>query len=128
MNRIITSFLIRLIVIVGLVFLSHLFILHSLELPLFDNKIILAYTINTGFAILIFVILFLFRHKFKDQLGFLFIAGGMVKFVLFFIFFYLPYLSDDVISKAEVFAFFTPYAITLIVEIFSLSKWMNKME
>jgi len=52
----------------------------------------------------------------------------MVKFVLFFLFFYLPYIADDVISKAEVFTFFTPYAITLIVEIYCLSKWLNKME
>ncbi|MBL4606038.1 MAG: hypothetical protein JKY02_10355 [Flavobacteriaceae bacterium] len=128
MNRIISSFLIRLFIVIGFAFSGHLLVLHFLKLPLFNNKIILAYAINTGLAIFIFVLLFIFRQKFKNQLGFLFLAGSLVKFVLFFVFFNMPYRLDGIVSKAETFAFFVPYTFTLIVEIYCLSKWLNKLD
>jgi len=128
MNKIISSFLLRIIVIIGLVFVIHLFVLDFLERPLFNDKLVLAYSVNTAFAILVFITLFLFREKFKNRLGFLFLFGSMFKLALFLVFFNPSYRLDGVISKTEFFAFFVPYFFTLSIEIFSLSKWMNKLE
>lgn len=113
---------------VGIAFGCHLLTLYFFKLPLFDDKIILAYVVNTGLAIVVFMMLYVFRNKFKNQLGFLFLGGSMLKFILFFLLFYTSYKLDGEISRTEFFAFFMPYALTLIIEIFSLSKWLNKLD
>lgn len=128
MNKTIPNFIIRIFLLVGAAFGVHLLILRSIELPLFADKIVLAYTVNTLLAILVFVFLFVFRQKFKNQLGFIFILGSMIKFALFFGLFYGAYKKDGSISETEFFAFFIPYLLTLVIEIFSLSKWLNKMD
>lgn len=99
-----------------------------MELPLFADKIVLAYIVNVVLAIIVFIFLFVFRQRFKNQLGFIFISGSMIKFALFFILFYGAYKEDGSISETEFFAFFIPYLLTLVIEIFSLSKWLNKMD
>lgn len=128
MNPLIFNFLLRIIFIVGLVFGIHLLALDYLELELFENKIVLAYLVNTFLAIVTYTALFLLRNRFKNQLGFLFIGGSGIKFILFFLLFYGAYKADGNISTTEFFAFFIPYLFTLIIEIFSLSKWLNKIE
>tara|TARA_R110001632_G_scaffold34766_3_gene88164 strand:- start:14889 stop:15275 length:387 start_codon:yes stop_codon:yes gene_type:complete len=128
MNKTISTFLLRITLIIGLVFIGHLFVLGFLEFPLFNDKIVLAYVVNTAFAIIVFTVLFLFREKFKNRLGFLFIFASTAKFALFLILFNTSYKSDGIVSKTELFAFFIPYFFTLSVEIFSLSKWLNKLE
>ena len=121
-------FLLRIFFLVGVVFCLHLFFLDLKELPLFENKIILAYALNTSLAIFGYVTLYLLRNRFKDKIGFLFVAGSMIKVALFFLLFYGSYRTDGDISRLEFFAFFIPYTLTLIIEVFSLSKWLNKME
>tara|TARA_R110002073_G_scaffold123234_1_gene266812 strand:+ start:99838 stop:100236 length:399 start_codon:yes stop_codon:yes gene_type:complete len=128
MNQIISNFLFRIFLFVGIFFGGHLFFLRYFDLPLFADKIILAYLVNTVLAIVVFVMLYVFRRKFKNQLGFLFLGGSMLKFMLFFLMFNASYRLDGEISKTEFFAFFIPYTLTLIIEIFSLSKWLNKWD
>jgi hypothetical protein len=128
MNRIISSFLLQIFLFVGIFFAGHLFFLRYFDLPLFADKIILAYLVNTGLAVLVFLTLYVFRKKFKNQLGFLFLGGSMIKFALFFLMFHASYKLDGEISKTEFFAFFIPYVLTLAIEVFSLSKWLNKIE
>lgn len=128
MNQIISNFLFRIFLFVSIFFGAHLFILRYFDLPLFADKIILAYLVNTLLAIVVFVMLYVFRRKFKNQLGFLFLGGSMMKFMLFFLMFNASYRLDGEISKTEFLAFFIPYTLTLIIEIFSLSKWLNKWD
>ncbi len=128
MNPVISIFLKRILLFVGITFGAHLFLLNFLELPLYDNKIVLAYIVNTIFAIAVFIFLFSFQRKFKNQLGFLFILGSMIKFGIFFLLFFSSYKEDGIISKVEFFAFAVPYVVTLVVEVFYLSKWLNKMK
>jgi hypothetical protein len=122
------QFLWKIVLISAIVFGLHLFILSSLEIPLFKNKIVLAYVLNVGVALLIFNALYIFREKFKSQLGYLFLFGTAIKFIVFFLFFNSAYKADGIISKQEFAAFFVPYAVTLIVEVYSLIKWLNKLE
>ena len=123
-----TSFVTKAFIILLLVFCLHLLILKGLNYPLFNNRIVAAYVINLLLIVFVFGMLYLSRRKYKSQMGFLFLAGSVLKFAVFFISFYPYYKLDDNISKLEFVAFFTPYAIGLILETVSLSKWLNNME
>lgn len=114
-----------LLLALGLSFSIHLGILKSLELPLFGNKIVLSYVVNFILASSIFYALFHFREKLKNAIGFLFMGGSFLKFIVFFLLFYPFYKSDGEIQKIEFAAFFAPYAIALILETYFTSKMLN---
>ena len=122
------SFSIKAIVVLVIVFCIHMAVLYSLKLPFFENRIVLSYAVNLILIIIIFGVLFLLKEKYKSQLGFLFLAGSLFKFAIFFIAFYPYYKLDGAISKFEFASFFVPYGIGLILETISLSKWLNKLE
>lgn len=109
-------------------FALHIFILYSRGNPLFDNLIIQSYVINGFLAALIFVLLFRFRERFRNQIGFLFMAGSLLKFVVFFLLFYPTYKQDGELSGLEFAAFFVPYAIALFWETYFVSKLLKIME
>jgi len=109
------------------VFAVHVLVLFFIDLPLFDNRIILAYIVNFVLAIIIYQAMLLLKHKFQSQLGFIFMFGSFLKFIVFFIVFYPFYKADDTITKMEFAAFFVPYVVCLIIETTSLSKWLNKL-
>ena len=120
--KFITTFLLSLLV----VFAIHIFYLKTQNLPLFDNKIIGAYIINFLAAVVIYVGLLLLKSKFKEQLGFLYMGGSFIKFILFFIFFYPVYKLDGEMSSLEFGAFFIPYLISLIFETLGVIKFLKK--
>ncbi len=122
------SFAIKTVILLTVVFAIHLLVLNVLQLSLFENRIVLSYIVNLGLVIVIFGILYLLKEKYKSQLGFLFLAGSLLKFVVFFILFYPFYKLDNIITKLEFAAFFVPYVIGLIIESVSLSKWLNKLD
>ena len=115
-------------ILLGIVFFIHLGVLRAFSLPVFDHRIVLCYLINFALIIIVFGMLYLFKEKYKSQLGFLFLAGSFLKFIIFFIVFYPFFKMDNHISKLEFAAFFVPYSIGLILETFSLSKWLNKLD
>jgi hypothetical protein len=122
------SFAIKTVILLTVVFAIHLLVLNVLQLPLFENRIVLSYIVNLVLVIVIFGILYLLKEKYKSQLGFLFLAGSLLKFVVFFILFYPFYKLDNIITKLEFAAFFVPYVMGLIIESVSLSKWLNKLD
>lgn len=119
-------FSLLLLLALGLVFGIHLIVLNGKGLPLFDNKIILAYLVNYLLAIFIYGILYLLRNRMTAQLGFLYMGGSFLKFILFFIFFYPSYKSDGMITTAEFASFFIPYGISLIFETLGVIKFLKK--
>lgn len=110
-----------------LVFALHITILYFLKQFLFQSEIVSSYIINALLVIAVFGLLYFFRNKFKNQLGFLFLFGSALKFAVFFIVFFPIYKSDGVITKQEFYAFFVPYILGLILETYLLSKWLNKL-
>ncbi|WP_295985110.1 hypothetical protein [uncultured Algibacter sp.] len=122
------SFAIKTVILLTVVFAIHLLVLNVLQLSLFENRIVLSYIVNLVLVIVIFGILYLLKEKYKSQLGFLFLAGSLLKFVVFFILFYPFYKLDNIITKLEFAAFFVPYVMGLIIESVSLSKWLNKLD
>jgi hypothetical protein len=111
----------------SVIFAIHISILKAYRLPLFANNIVLAYLINSLLAIGIYILMLLSKRKYQSQLGFIFMFGSSIKFIVFFIVFYPIYKTDGNITKFEFTAFFIPYAISLVIETISLSKWLNKL-
>ena len=97
------------------VFGLHVGALYYLQFPLLANKIVWAYLVNFLLATAIMGVVLHPPSRFKDNAGFLFMFGGLIKFIFFFIFFYPSFLQDGNISRAEFFAFFAPYATCLFV-------------
>lgn len=122
------DFSIKAAILLGIAFFMHLGVLRILNFPIFDHRIVLCYTVNLALIVIVFGTLYLLQDKYKSQLGFLFLAGSFLKFMVFFIVFYPFFKMDNHISKLEFAAFFVPYSLGLILETFSLSKWLNKLE
>ncbi|GGG92874.1 hypothetical protein GCM10011416_07370 [Polaribacter pacificus] len=118
-------FILVVTIALSLVFVIHLFVLNKLDLPLFSYQLIEAYIANGLLAIVIFTTLFLLRKKYHEQLGFLFMAGSLLKFAVFFIFFYAGYQLAGSSSKVAFFAFFVPYITSLLTETLGLIKLLN---
>ncbi len=121
-----SKFSFTLLLVLTLVFSCHIFILHHLGFPLFENRIIAAYVLNYILAIGIYFTLFLLKTKMADQLGFLYMAGSLVKFLFFFLFFYPYYKLDGGLDSLEFAAFFSPYLISLIFETLGVIEFLKK--
>ena len=126
--NLLTKFTLLLIVLLIFSFGAHLFVLSAKNLPLFENLIVRSYVINGILAVVIFGLLYRFREKLKNQIGFLFMGGSLIKFVFFFILFYPTYKSDGEMSSLEFAAFFVPYAIALFLETYFTSKMLKSLE
>lgn len=122
------KFISKTTLVLGLAFAAHLGVLKVYDRPIFENKIILSYVVNLAMVVGVFGLLYLLKNKYKSQLGFLFLAGSMLKFAIFFIVFQPIYKADDAITKLEFAAFFVPYALGLILETISLTKWLSDLD
>ena len=122
-----TVFSIRLLLILSVVFCIHILMLDFLNFPLFKDMIVLSYVINAVLAIGIFGVLFKLKDKYGSQLGFLFLGGSFLKFIVFFVVFYPVFKADGQVTSLEFSSFFIPYIISLLFETFSLVKWLNKI-
>lgn len=122
------GFLFKATLYLAFVFATHLTLLVVLEKPLFENLIVLAYLVNWALAFIIFRTLLFFRKKANDYLGYIFMYGSLLKFAVFFIFFYPSYNKSVGNSKEEFLAFFTPYVVCLFIEIKSLIHLLNSSE
>ena len=121
-----SKFSVTLFLVLALAFSIHLFILHHLNLPLLENRIVAAYFLNYILAIAIYLTLFLLKTKMFEQLGFLYMGGSLVKFLFFFIFFYPYYKLDGGLDSLEFSAFFVPYVISLIFETLGVIEFLKK--
>ena len=122
-----TVFSVRLLLILSVVFCIHILMLYFLNFPLFKDMIVLSYVINAVLAIGIFGFLFKLKDKYGSQLGFLFLGGSFLKFIVFFVVFYPIFKADSQVTSMEFSSFFIPYIISLLFETFSLVKWLNKI-
>ena len=119
------QFFVRLTLLCALSFLFHIFVLEQLLLDSFDGDIVFAYTVNYGLVFVIYTTLFVFQSYFKSVLGFLYQLTGLLKFAVFFLFFYPTYNLDGHISRQEFLAFFIPYAVTLAIGTYSIGLILN---
>ena len=85
-----------------------------------------SYIVNHILAAVIFTLLFRWRQKHIEKLGFLFMAGTGLKFLTFFIVFYPSFHADGELTRAEFLLFFIPYALSTLVETVFLARILNR--
>ncbi len=123
-----TQFISLLAISLLLSFGLHILVLSNMGLPPLDNLIVRSYVVNGLLAAIIFMLLYKFRQKLKNQIGFLFMGGSLLKFLFFFLLFYPTYKSDGDMSGLEFGAFFIPYAVALFLETIYTSKMLKNLE
>lgn len=121
-------FLLSTIVLLGIVFFLHSEFLAYYEIPKYGNLLALSYAVNALLATTIFVLLYIFRTELKNYIGFLFMAGSFLKFIVFFLLFYPPYKEDGEIDKIEFLAFFVPYLICLLLETVFIARLLKELD
>ncbi len=112
----------------SLAFFAHTSFLENLGHLRFGDLIVTSYWLNGALAAAIYAILFLFRNILKNYIGYLFIGGSFIKFILFFILFYPIYQADGKMDKFEFAAFFVPYVISLVIETIFTGKMLNNLD
>lgn len=122
------KFLIVLVSILGLAFFINITVLEEGGQPKYESKIVLSYLVNGILAVSIFLALYFVRNKLKNSIGFLFMAGSLLKFLFFFVLFYPAYNLDGDMSKLEFSAFFIPYVICLIIETVFTALMLQKQD
>jgi|TARA_R110002072_G_scaffold239187_6_gene396984 hypothetical protein len=126
MKKSLFTFGIILLSALGLAFAIHLLVLNYYEQPLWENLIIPSYIFNFSISFISFWVLVNLKPKWIANMGYIFMAASLLKFLIFFIAFYPSYQSDGEMSKLEFFAFFIPYSVGLILETTSLIQRLNK--
>lgn len=122
------KFLLLLFVCLLVSFSVHLSVLSSKGLPLFGHLIVCSYIVNALLAASILMLLYTFRQKVKDQIGFLFMGGSLAKYIVFLLLFYPSYKRDREIQTLEFAAFFVPYGIALFLETYFVIQLLKTLE
>ncbi|MEI6865240.1 DUF6168 family protein [Flavicella sp.] len=125
MSKKIALFSVRLIVLMSVIFYIHTNLLSYNGYLAYDNMIIEGYYVNVILAIIIVSFLTFLKKKYNDQLGFLFMAGSMLKFAVFFVFFLPHFRADGEISRLEFLSFFVPYVFCLLLETLGVVRVLN---
>ena len=121
MNKQLLNFHLLLFFILGISFFFHKYSIDNTDhLPFL-------YAINASIAIFVYWIVFLLRNN-KGYLGYYFLLGTFIKFLIFFIFVLPIFKDDNIVSRTEFFTFFIPYFLSLMVETKSLISLLNSEE
>ena len=126
-NKNLERFVLILFSILAVIFIIHISIFSLLNYDLFASRIITSYVGNFALTVVIFAYIYKNRIKKTERLGFFFLGGSMIKFMLFFIFLYPFFMQDGLVSRLEFLSFFIPYSVALTVETQQLIKELNKL-
>ena len=94
------------------------FVIHNTLIEI--ETLLTFYIVNAVIAAGIYNVAYFFRKTQQDYLGYYFLAGTAIKFVVFFIYVLPKFKEDGEQTTEEFFSFFTPYMIALLVETISL--------
>lgn len=123
---IVLKFTVLCLFVLGANYFGHKEILQSKFNISESESLFRAYLFNGVFTITVFTTLLILRKKHMDSLGFFFLGGSLLKFILFFIFFFPVYKTNGGIDTIEFAEFFIPYGLCLFLEVFVLVKVLMK--
>ena len=113
----------------------HVWLIFTLTLSFFIHNFIvdsshlfLLYSLNFSIAIFVYWLVFILRNKQKESLGYYFLLGTLIKFLVFFLIILPVFNEDEVVTKTEFFSFFIPYVISLFLETKSLISLLNSKD
>jgi F0F1-type ATP synthase assembly protein I len=98
----------------------------ALSIPFKTADFALGYGLNFLVAATILVVLWRLPERYEASLGFSFMVGSAVKFLMYFLV-YLPYTkANQGLTKPAFFIFFMPYFLALVVETSALIIRQNQ--
>lgn len=121
-------YLIFLGMVLGISFGVHAWLRAQSDLQPLGDLLAVSYLFNFAMAYGIVTALYMVRFRMKQQIGFLFIGGSFLKFLVFFLFFYPSFTADDTISRAEFSSFFVPYFLALAAETYFTASMLKNLE
>ncbi len=127
MKKTLVVFIAKLVISLLVIFGLHLLVFKQVNFQFDVNLITVSYVANFLLAFLIVASLSIYINKLKSYIGFLFMFGSLLKFAVFFIWFYPIFKSDGAINPFEFSIFFIPYFMCLLFETYELSKLLNRM-
>lgn len=121
MKRKLLLFTIKLVVSLLIIFGLHVFVLKQMQYDSNYQMLVYSYIINFLLVLFIVVVISIYIHQLKSYIGFLFMFGSLLKFAVFFIWFYPIIKMDGTTNFLEFSLFFIPYLVGLILETIELS-------
>ena len=88
----------------------------------------MSYAANNLLALSIFTLLYALRSKHTEKLGFLFLAGSGLRFLVFFLLFYPVFKADGMMTRSEFAVFFLPYGLSTAIETGFLVRVLNRQQ
>jgi hypothetical protein len=113
-------------ILISLVLLSITFYIHSGFVDALDETtMIKSYGVNLILGIIVFGVIDFLKKTQTNILGFIFLAGSLFKFLIYFVYIYPLLIESGELTKVKFFVFFIPYSICLVVEITFLVRLLN---
>jgi hypothetical protein len=84
--------------------------------------------VNYAMALVIYYVMVQLANNQNKNLGFFFLLGSTLKFVVYFLIFNPLFMQDGHLSHVEFFTFFLPYIACLILETSALVKLLKDMD
>jgi len=84
------------------------------------------YIFNSFSAALIHVVMIGLKKRHVEKLGFVFLSGSGLKFLLFFLLIYPVFNADGDLSSLEFASFFIPYSLMTVMETAVLVRQLNR--
>ncbi|MDA7836543.1 DUF6168 family protein [Salibacteraceae bacterium] len=121
-----TKYSAGLLVLLLIAYAGHWQVLGIFGHPVEFTQLLPFYSMNYVLGVCIVSTLIALSKSKSEILGFVFMGGSLVKFAVFFIFFYPELHGNDELKKATFNLFFVPYVITVIAEVWYLIRFLNR--
>ena len=121
MSKYFWKFLLSSLILLSISFYFHSGYISSLD----ESTMYKSYGVNLILGIIVFVVIEFLKKSQTNIIGFIFLAGSMFKFLIYFVYIYPLLIETGELTKPKFFVFFIPYSICLIVEIIFLVRLMN---
>ncbi|PKV48815.1 hypothetical protein ATE84_0829 [Aquimarina sp. MAR_2010_214] len=122
MGKNVFRFLFLFTIVISGSYMIHMGIINTFLLERNINIIKFSYIFNSVFTFVFTMVILVLSKKFKDQLGFIFMGGSLIKIGVFIA---ISKLSDFEMSKSVFLDFFVAYLICLIFEVYYVSRILN---
>lgn len=126
MNKRFLIFALRLSLVLAFIAGLHWAYLYANESTIDLYTLGFCYLVNFIMALVIFAGLLKLAEDKSQYLGFVFLVGSALKFLVYFLIFDPFFKQDGDLTKVEFFLFFVPYFASLGVETFTLVKLLGK--
>lgn len=122
MKKKLLIFTFKLVVSFLVIFGLHVFVLKQMQYDSNYQLLVYSYIINSLLVIFIVAVISINIQQLKSYIGFLFMFGSLLKFAVFFIWFYPIFKMDGNTNFLEFSIFFVPYMVGLLLETMELTR------